>query len=201
MSMKNRTEIARKIILSPNKGIIDICVSTKINNLANDILRVSFDYCNFNVAQKTLKGGGCLQTLLLKSPNATQMIGSKIYQMYKYGTNIDNKTDIIEFFLSNVVGNKDQLKNAIENEARLHNDPSVAEYFINMPVYNKKRTISLQDTNPPIALGADKVALMTLANSCLTYNSRSSTPCISSFPTTRNRFHNDSINRKSDRSQ
>ena len=59
----------------------------------------------------------------------------------------------------------------------------------------------MQDTNPPIALGADKVALMTLANSCLTYNSRSSTPCISSFPTTRNRFHNDSINRKSDRSQ
>merc|ERR1711970_940571 len=39
MSFANRTEIARKIIISPNKRIIDICVSTGITDLANDILR------------------------------------------------------------------------------------------------------------------------------------------------------------------
>ena len=53
--------------------------------LANDILRVSFDYRNYEMAKKSITGGASFQSILLQS-DSTQIenIGIAIYQMHRY---------------------------------------------------------------------------------------------------------------------
>ena len=53
--------------------------------LANDILRVSFDYRNYEMAKKSILGGASFQSILLQS-DSTQIenIGIAIYQMHRY---------------------------------------------------------------------------------------------------------------------
>merc|ERR1712131_195573 len=87
MSRKNRSEIARKRIeLSfRHSALIDICVRNGKGKLANDILRVSFDYRNYEMAKKSITGGASFQSILLQS-DSTQIenIGIAIYQMHRY---------------------------------------------------------------------------------------------------------------------
>ena len=53
--------------------------------LANDILRVSFDYRNYEMAKKSITGGASFQSILLQSDSSQiENIGIAIYQMHRY---------------------------------------------------------------------------------------------------------------------
>ena len=59
----------------------------KIYFEANDILRVSFDYRNFEMSKKSILGGASFQSVLLQShPTQIENIGLAIYQMNKFYT-------------------------------------------------------------------------------------------------------------------
>ena len=71
----------------------------KIYFEANDILRVSFDYRNFEMSKKSILGGASFQSVLLQShPTQIENIGIAIYQMNKFYTGKNLFPSNLEYF-------------------------------------------------------------------------------------------------------
>ena len=71
----------------------------KIYFEANDILRVSFDYRNFEMSKKSILGGASFQSVLLQShPTQIENIGIAIYQMKKFYTGKNLFRSNLEYF-------------------------------------------------------------------------------------------------------
>ena len=71
----------------------------KIYFEANDILRVSFDYRNFEMSKKSILGGASFQSVLLQShPTQIENIGIAIYQMKKFYTGKNLFPSNLEYF-------------------------------------------------------------------------------------------------------
>jgi len=75
--------------------------SVKIDSSANDILRVSFDYRNFEMSKKSILGGASFQSVLLQShPTQIENIGIAIYQMNKFYAGLNYFAAILNILLT-----------------------------------------------------------------------------------------------------
>jgi len=113
------------------------------------------------MAKKSITGGASFQSILLQS-DSTQIenIGIAIYQMHRYySVSGVVKDHVIEYFLNNIIGNKDKLKEAIAKEAFLQNDKTTTSFLGMGPFLSstsstlprRKKTISLAETIPEIS--------------------------------------------------
>ena len=132
MGSKSRVELARRIIemSGSNPNIVRFCILKDAQNIigtfylfgikkcknfckltffiGNEILKISFDYRNYEIAKESIVSGASLQEIiLLCDDKEIEKIGSSIFEMYK---RYPSEEDIITFFCNQLIGSKQILK-------------------------------------------------------------------------------------------
>jgi len=124
MGAKSRVELARNIIemSGSNPKIVRFCILKDSHNIiGNEILKISFDYRNFEIAKESILCGASLQEIiLLCDDKEIEKIGSSIFEMHRRRR--AEGDDVIDFFCGQLIGSKQMLKQAIAKEALLHGD-------------------------------------------------------------------------------